>query len=467
MAVIFGAGRLPGTSMTDGDVGWGHQAGTVEMALLDTRGVIVAVNDAWRAFTLNNGGDPCRTGVGLSYLDACSHTDDVPTRHVATAICEAIAGGLPAPVMITIPCDAPDQPRTFDVFVSSRLADDGACLGATVTLAQRESSEVGADPAWEAADDRPAGAEHRVVDILGICSSIVSDLSQHSVLANTVEAARTLTQARYAAIGLTDARGRVVDFAHTDPDGVVPDQSWGLSHAQVMLAMVSEGSRPLRLRQLADHPGAGGTGMCPPKLDSLLAVGLQRGGHINGVLYLANSHWGEFDAEDEGAMCALAEFAGQLLEEAQRRADQDHRQQQDRSREMTATELKQRVVEIFDETRRAAGLSGNVYFAGVAERLVPPALAADVEHVVRQGLSNMAEHTDVGVIVVGLSLTETLLTIDLIDDGRGDEQAHPVSLAMMRRLANSYGGSLDFSNGASRGTFLRWSALLDAPTSAD
>ena len=207
--------------------------------------------------------------------------------------------------------------------------------------------------------------------------------------------------------------------------------------------------------------------MPTPSLDSLLAVGLGRAGRPDGVLYLANSHWGEFDAEDEEAMSALAEFAGRVLDEALRRQDHDQREQQDHSPEVTATELKQRVVEIFDETRQAAGLSGNVYFAGVADRMVPATLAADVEHVVRQGLANMAEHADVGVIVVGLSLTEALLTVDLIDDGRGDEETHPMSLAAMRRLANSYGGSLDLSNGASRGTFLRWSARLDTPTTSD
>ena len=464
MAVSSGVDRLPGTSMSNGFLELRHQlSATVEVALLDPQGVIVAVNDAWRAFTLSNGGDPRRTGVGMSYLDACSGSDDVPTAYVASAVREAIAGGLPAPVMITISCDAPDLPRSFDVFVSSRLADDGTCLGATVTLAKRPTTEAPSDEArWNAVEDRAAGPDHRVADILGVCSSIVSDLSRHAVLRNTVEAARTLTQARYAAIGLADTHGRVIDFEHVDTDGVVADQTWALSHAQVMLAMVSESARPLRWRHLDDPPGADGIGVRPPSLDSLLAVGLQGSGRADGVLYLANSHWGEFDAEDEAAMCALVEFTGRVLDEALRREDHEHREQ-DRAREVTATELKQQVVEIFDETRQAAGLGGNVYFAGMAEQTVPAALAADVEHVVRQGLSNMTEHADVGVIVVGLSLTEALLTVDLIDDGRGNEEAHPMSLAAMRRLATSYGGSLDFSNGTSRGTFLRWSARLDAP----
>ena len=40
----------------------------VEVAVLDERGTIVAVNDSWTAFTLYNGGDPRTCGVGANYL---------------------------------------------------------------------------------------------------------------------------------------------------------------------------------------------------------------------------------------------------------------------------------------------------------------------------------------------------------------------------------------------------------------
>jgi hypothetical protein len=40
-------------------------------AVLDTEGTIVAVNHAWRMFSVDNGGDPEKTGVGVSYVDVC------------------------------------------------------------------------------------------------------------------------------------------------------------------------------------------------------------------------------------------------------------------------------------------------------------------------------------------------------------------------------------------------------------
>lgn len=110
----------------------------VETALLDDTGVIVWVDEAWDAFCTANGGDPARSGVGCSYLalcDAAALTD----RHSATVaalIRSALAGDLPAPARVEVPCHAPHRPRVFDVLVSSRRDDRGHVLGATVTLSE-------------------------------------------------------------------------------------------------------------------------------------------------------------------------------------------------------------------------------------------------------------------------------------------------------------------------------------------
>lgn len=107
----------------------------VEVALLDRDGVIAWVNPAWRAFAAANGGDPARTGVGESYFQACAAAGDDPVAaEVAAALRAALAGDLPAPLTIGVPCHSPATERWFDVLISSRFADDGQRLGATVTL---------------------------------------------------------------------------------------------------------------------------------------------------------------------------------------------------------------------------------------------------------------------------------------------------------------------------------------------
>jgi len=44
---------------------------TAHAAVLDPAGRIVAVNAAWRRFTMDAGGDPALTGIGADYLEVC------------------------------------------------------------------------------------------------------------------------------------------------------------------------------------------------------------------------------------------------------------------------------------------------------------------------------------------------------------------------------------------------------------
>jgi anti-anti-sigma factor len=112
----------------------------VQVALLDRDGVIAWVNQAWRAFATANGSDPARTGVGVSYLQACAAAGDDPVAaEVAAAIRAALAGDLPDPLMIDVPCHSPATERWFNMLISSRFADDGRRQGATVTLSLTRS----------------------------------------------------------------------------------------------------------------------------------------------------------------------------------------------------------------------------------------------------------------------------------------------------------------------------------------
>jgi anti-anti-sigma factor len=112
----------------------------VQVALLDRDGVIAWVNQAWRAFAAANGSDPARTGVGVSYLQACAAAGDDPvTAEVAAAIRAALAGDLPDPLTIDVPCHSPATERWFNMAISSRFADDGRRQGATVTLSLTRS----------------------------------------------------------------------------------------------------------------------------------------------------------------------------------------------------------------------------------------------------------------------------------------------------------------------------------------
>ncbi len=129
-----GTGEVP-AGQAEPDIGLG-----TEIALLDDQGVIVSVNDAWQAFAAANKGDPARVGPGVSYLEACAAAGDDPVAlEVAANIHRALAGDLPGPLVVEVPCHSPDTARWFEMLISPRMDDDGGHSGATVTLSLAKS----------------------------------------------------------------------------------------------------------------------------------------------------------------------------------------------------------------------------------------------------------------------------------------------------------------------------------------
>ncbi|MCC6434568.1 MAG: hypothetical protein IT196_06015 [Acidimicrobiales bacterium] len=132
----------------------------VELALLDRRGVIIAVNDAWERFCAANGGDRTRCGVGADYLAACDAAGADPAASaVAAAIRAALRDELPRAAMIELPCHGPAEPRWFDVLVATRYGPsprEGASAelrGATVLLAPSARRGLGTVDAATVAHD--------------------------------------------------------------------------------------------------------------------------------------------------------------------------------------------------------------------------------------------------------------------------------------------------------------------------
>ena len=73
-------------------------------------------------------------------IDACAAAGDDPTAiAVATAIRSALAGSLPDPIKVEVPCHSPRTGRWFDMLISARHGDNGPLLGATVTLSLARS----------------------------------------------------------------------------------------------------------------------------------------------------------------------------------------------------------------------------------------------------------------------------------------------------------------------------------------
>jgi len=90
------------------------------IAVLDERGMIVLVNDAWRRFAIENG-DPhlLTTGVGANYFDVCATADGVDSEEaseVHAGMRGVLSGELPF-FELEYPCDSPDEERWFHMRV--------------------------------------------------------------------------------------------------------------------------------------------------------------------------------------------------------------------------------------------------------------------------------------------------------------------------------------------------------------
>lgn len=115
------------------------------IALLDTDGVIISVNEAWRRFAGSNAlaGDGC--GVGLNYINICRTTtgdDAVQAQHVADGI-HQVLDGRSSHFSVEYPCHAPSERRWFQLTVTP--LSDAAPHGAVIMHLDITERKLGED----------------------------------------------------------------------------------------------------------------------------------------------------------------------------------------------------------------------------------------------------------------------------------------------------------------------------------
>jgi PAS domain S-box-containing protein len=86
------------------------------LALLDERGVILAVNAGWSDFAAANGGDPALLGVGASYFAACEGAAPVePAAFDCLRALREMAAGERDTFAVEYRCDSPTRQRWFSM----------------------------------------------------------------------------------------------------------------------------------------------------------------------------------------------------------------------------------------------------------------------------------------------------------------------------------------------------------------
>jgi signal transduction histidine kinase len=191
--------------------------------------------------------------------------------------------------------------------------------------------------------------EPRVQGVLDVARLVLSDLDLEVVLTRVLEAAREVSGASYAALGVLDrSRGELDRFLTSGIDEVTRCAIGALPRGRGVLGELIRNPEPLRLTDVGAHPHSYGFPPGHPPMRSFVGVPVIVDGAPFGNLYLTEKADGRpFTADDEQALMLLADFAGVAIDHARRFAGVESQR----------SEL-QRIVEALDATVQIAQAVG-------------------------------------------------------------------------------------------------------------
>jgi signal transduction histidine kinase len=162
-----------------------------------------------------------------------------------------------------------------------------------------------------------ARTQARVQHLLDAFLSVSTGLDLDSTLRRIVEAATGLVDARYGALGVLRPDGSgLARFIHVGIDAELAARMGSLPEGKGVLGQLITEPYPLRIRDLGQHPASVGFPPHHPPMRSFLGVPVLVRGEVFGNLYLTEKAHGDFTAEDEAVLTALAGAAGIAIDNA-------------------------------------------------------------------------------------------------------------------------------------------------------
>jgi signal transduction histidine kinase len=161
-----------------------------------------------------------------------------------------------------------------------------------------------------------ARTQGRVQHLLDAFLSVSTGLDLDATLRRIVEAAIALVDARYGALGVLREGGGLAAFVHVGIDEETRARMGHLPEGKGVLGQLITEPYPLRIPDLGRHPSSVGFPPNHPPMHSFLGVPVLVRGEVFGNLYLTEKAHGEFTAEDEAVLTALAGAAGIAIDNA-------------------------------------------------------------------------------------------------------------------------------------------------------
>ena len=180
-----------------------------------------------------------------------------------------------------------------------------------------------------------ASDEHKLTDerleqLLEVGRTIVSELDLEILLRRVTEAARDLTGAAYAALGILNSDKTGLErFLHSGIEEQTRREIGPLPRGRGVLGELIRNPRPLRLADVNTHARSYGFPPNHPEMKTFLGTPLLVRGEAWGNLYLTEKEGGaEFDETDEQVVIVLAAWAGVAIENARLYEGMDRRREE-------------------------------------------------------------------------------------------------------------------------------------------
>ncbi|MFD8971389.1 GAF domain-containing protein [Streptomyces sp. NPDC059593] len=165
--------------------------------------------------------------------------------------------------------------------------------------------------------DEVRGTRDRLNGLLEAVMSVGRELDLPQVLRGIVEAAVTLVDAEYGALGVIGDDSRLSEFLPIGIDDELRERIGALPSGHGILGELIRNPEPLRLAELSEHPASYGFPPHHPPMHSFLGVPIRVRDEVFGNLYLTEKRGtADFDAEDEAVVTTLAVAAGIAIENA-------------------------------------------------------------------------------------------------------------------------------------------------------
>lgn len=172
-------------------------------------------------------------------------------------------------------------------------------------------------------------ARRRAAGLVEAGIALASELDIDSLLQRIADLARDVLAAGYAAVGVIGEDGSLTRFVYSGIDEKTADLIGPLPKGVGVLGALIEEGRPLRLKDITDHPRSSGFPPHHPPMKTFLGVPIIARGRIFGRLYFTEKAEGEdFTKDDERIALMLASQAGvavenaRLLEEIRERSEE-------------------------------------------------------------------------------------------------------------------------------------------------